>query len=142
MRQRFPYLTFFTLFVPFLILYRYTANQVFSFDALTNALACETNDPIRWFHANHPLYPFLGMVWFRLERMAGYTGYSVYSLARFNTFLMASALGIFAATLSRRIGREPAIFLTFLLGVTNAVWEFAVDGRAVGASVIFTVCVI
>jgi len=54
------------LFIVFLCVYLLTPNQLFSFDAVTNAIACEAGEPIRWFHANHPLYPFLassGITW-------------------------------------------------------------------------------
>ncbi|MCG3203853.1 MAG: hypothetical protein KCHDKBKB_00530 [Elusimicrobia bacterium] len=142
MNRQHSILFFGALFLPFLILYGLTTNQLFSFDAITNAIACETNESIRWFHPNHPLYPFLGVLWFKLERALGYDGYAVYSLARFNTLLMSSALGLLCLTIKKQSGSFNSIALTFFLGVTYAVWHYAVDGRAIGASVFFSVLLI
>lgn len=128
--------------LPFLLLYRLTTNQNFSFDALTNAIACESNEPIRWFHPNHPLYPSLGVFWYRLECLFGYRGYAIYSLARFNTILMSAALGILWFSLSRDMGKGRALASVFFLGMTFGLWHYAVDGRAVGASVFCSVLVI
>lgn len=132
----------FAVFFSFLSLYLITANQLFSFDAITNAIACEVSEPVRWFHGNHPLYPFVGVLWYKLEKLLGYNGYSIYSLARFNSVLMAGALAIFCHMLITRVGALRSFLLTLCLGFSYAVWAYAVDGRAIGASVIFSMLVI
>lgn len=129
------------LFVGLGGLYWLTTNQVFSFDAITNAIACETNEPVRWFHPNHLLYPFIGVVWYRLERLLGYDGYAVYSLARLNAVMMGAAMALFFSALRRRVSFDLAIAATLFLSFTFAVWNYAVDGRAIGASVLFGVLV-
>jgi hypothetical protein len=122
---------------PLFFIYYLTANQIFSFDAITNAIAAESNEPIRWFHANHPLYPALGVAWFRLERLLGYSGFAIYSFARFNSLLVSAGCGILFLSLARRISSaaaaSSALFLAFCFGV----WAYAVDGRAIGASFFF-----
>ncbi len=130
------------IFCFFLALYLLSANQLFSFDAITNAIACESGEPVRWFHSNHPLYPFIGALWFKLERACGYAGYSIYSLARLNSLLMASALALLARALGRWIPPARAMLMSICLGCTYAVWAYAVDGRAIGASVFCSACVI
>jgi len=127
---------------PFLFVYLLTANQNFSFDAITNALACEINEPVRWFHPNHPLYPSLAVLWFRTERALGYMGYAVYSLARFNSVFMAAALGIFYAGLIPRLGKWGAGVTVFVLGSTYSVWHYAVDGIGYGPFVFFAALLI
>lgn len=122
----------------FLAVYFFTANQLFSFDAVTNAIAAERSDLIRWFHPNHLLYPFLGALWHKIERLFSYEGYAIYSLARFNSIMAAAGLGIFAHALSRWIPRGKAMIAAAFLGSTWAVWHFAVDGRAVGITIFFS----
>jgi hypothetical protein len=131
-----------SIFAVFLSLYLLTANELFSFDALTNAIACETAEPVRWFHSSHPLYPFVGVLWYYAERACGYAGYSIYSLARLNTILMASALALLSRALCEWTNVTRAALVTTCLGVSFAVWQYAVDGRAVGASVFGSALVI
>lgn len=127
---------------PYFFVYFFTANQIFSFDAVTNAIACESNEPIRWFHSNHPLYPFLGVVWYRLEAFLGYTGSSLYSLARFNSLLVSLGLGILFLPLRRISGGLGGAATVLVLGFSYAFWHFAVDGRAVGISVFFAALIV
>jgi len=122
---------------PFLIVYLLTTNQIFSFDAVTNAIACETNEPIRWFHPNHPLYPSLGVLWYRIERVFGYDGLAIYSLARMNSALVALGLGILHYSIVPFSNRFRALIPVWFLGSTFAVWHYAVDGRAIGVSLLF-----
>ena len=128
----------FLVFCFFSALYLLTPNQIFSFDAVTNAIACESNELIRWFHPNHPLYPFLGVLWYRLEKLWGYHGFAIYSLARFNSLLMAGSLALLHWGLKDEIGKARAAAWVIFLGVTYACWHYAVDGRAIGASVFFS----
>ncbi len=118
--------------------YGYSGNQNFIFDALTNAIACEAGEPIRWFHPNHLLYPFLGMLWYRFERLLGYTGYAVYSLERFNSLLTVAGLGLFYLAVCRFVAPKKAWIVSFFLGSTYLVWHFAVDGYTVGAIPFFS----
>lgn len=109
---------------------------------MTNAGACETRQTFRLFHSNHLLYPFLGSVWYHIEKLFGYKGYAIYSLARANAILMSAALALFTFALSRVSGKSLTALATLCLGATYSVWHYAVDGRAIGASVFFSVCVI
>src|SRR5689334_7974490 len=103
------------VFFLFFGLYFLTHNQIFSFDAVTNAIACDSNELIRWFHPNHPTYPFLGILWSRFERSLSYGGYSIYSLARFNSILMASGLSILFLVLKKEVGKGRALlWISFL----------------------------
>ncbi|MCB4756653.1 MAG: hypothetical protein LHV69_06425 [Elusimicrobia bacterium] len=135
-------LFFLLVFLPFFLLYKMTANQIFSFDAVSNAIVCENDLIPSWFHSNHLLYPFLGALWFKIERFFGYEGYAVYSLARFNSLLCAAALGLLFIALMNRIGKILSILVVALLGTSYATWHYAVDGRAIGASVFFNVLTI
>jgi hypothetical protein len=121
----------------FFALYFFTTNQVFSFDAVTNALVCESVNHASLFHSNHLLYPLLGAIWFHLERLCGYGGYAIYSLARFNSLMMAVGLALFYRLGTRFLSRFRAFVWTAVLGSTYAVWHYAVDGRAVGLTVFF-----
>jgi hypothetical protein len=126
----------------FFFLFKLTTNQIFSFDAITNAIACESGEPARWFHSNHLLYPFLGVLYYKLEWLLGYRGFSIYSLARFNSLLVSIALGILYLHLSLIVERYLSLLSVLFLGSTYSVWNYAVDGRAIGASVFFAVLVI
>jgi len=137
-----PFLPFCLACGPFLFIYLLTPNQNFSFDAITNALACEINEPVRWFHPNHPLYPSLAVLWFRIERAFGYMGYAVYSLARFNSVFMAAALGVLYAGLIPRLGKWGAGVTVFVLGSTYSLWHYAVDGIGYGPFVFFAALLI
>jgi hypothetical protein len=143
--SRNPRLEFFLsglIFLFFLVLYFFSTNQIFSFDAVTNAIACESIEKIRWFHPNHLFYPFAGVFYYKFERVFGYTGLSLYSLARFNSILTSAGLAIYFYSLSNRVGKSVALLTTLFLGFTFSVWHYAVDGRAVGASVIFSILVV
>jgi hypothetical protein len=122
----------------FFLVYLLTTNQIFSFDAVTNAIACERGGWLALFHSNHLLYPFIGALWFKLERLFSYDGYAIYSLARFNSFMVAVGLGIIYQALTKRLPRLRAAIATAILGSTYAVWHYAVDGRAVGITVFFS----
>jgi len=122
----------------FAVFYLFTGNRNFIFDALANAIACEAGEPHRWFHSNHILYPFLGMIWYRIEGLFGYAGYAVYSLERFNSLLTACGLGLLYGAAARFNPPQKIWVLPFFLGSTYAVWHFAVDGYTVGASSFFS----
>jgi hypothetical protein len=139
-RRRGVFLSLF--FLGFALLYAFTTNQNFSFDAVTNAIACEADERIRWFHPNHLLYPFIGVLYFKLERLIGFDGYAIYSLARLNAWLMAGGLTLMAAAVSRRVTLGPALLGSGVLGVTYACWHYGVDGRAIGASVFFGAAIV
>ncbi len=134
MSPRYRAIVSIVVFAGALFVYLTTTNQIFSFDAITNAIACERQEPIRWFHPNHPLYPSLGVLYYQLERLLGYEGLAIYSLARLNSLLMASALAFLFYGLSGKARTMPALVSVFFLGSCYSMWHFAVDGRAVGAS--------
>lgn len=125
----------------FLFIYLATLNEVFSFDAVTNAIAAERNEVVRWFHPNHLLYPAAGALWYRLERLLGNEGLAIYSLARLNAIAAAAALGWLVWRLRTVLTARRSAIVAFLLGSCFAVWHFAVDGRAVGFSFSFAVLV-
>lgn len=128
----------FLISLVFFLIFSVTTNQIFSFDAVTNAIACERSEAIRWFHANHLLYPALGALWYRVERLFSYEGYAIYSLARLNSLLVAAGLGIFYHGLTRLLSKNKALIGAAFVGSTYAVWHYAVDGRAIGTTVFFS----
>jgi hypothetical protein len=128
----------FLFFVLILLCYLLTTNQNFSFDGITNALAAESNEPIRWFHPNHPLYPFLGVVGFRIQRFLGYEGFAIYSLSNLNSVLSAAGLTLVLRTMRSLVGSALALATVLMLGTSYGIWAYAVDARAVGASIFFS----
>lgn len=121
-----------------LSVYLNTTNQIFSFDAITNAIAAESEGAVRWFHPNHPLYPFGGVLWYKLERLFGYDGLAVYSLARFNSILTVLGLGMIVVSAGiKKIEFLPSMLTAVCLAFSYGVWHYAVDGRAIGTSLFF-----
>jgi hypothetical protein len=123
-------------------IYFLTMSQNFSFDALTNALACESGQAHRWFHPNHLFYPFLGALWFQVERFFGYQGFSIYSLERLHIIFSSLGMGLFFLTLRRLCSLLSAVAATLFLAFSYAVWQNTVDAMFAGLAIFFNIALV
>jgi hypothetical protein len=130
------------VFLFFLPVYFLTMSRNYSPDALMNALAAESGDAPRWFHGNHPFYPFIGVLWYKVERLFGYNGYAMASMTRLNVFLSVAGLSLLARTLCRFLNPISSVVVVFFLGSLLCIWHPAVDVVAIGAAIPFTMVVI
>jgi hypothetical protein len=114
------------------LLYLATLSNFYTGDSIEYALAVESADPTLLLDPYHPLLHPVGLLFYRLWQLAGWTGRALLPLQVFNALaggICAGLLAGIAGVLSRSAGIAAAAGLGF--AVSGGVWMLSVEAEFV-----------